>query len=176
MASHLQATTGSWRWPQRSATWRRSGHAGAPPAAGVGSNIEVVQAQDAVSIANEQYIAACGFALAKGRAGCASAVQMRSSSTLRRALMADQGTVERTSLLQNSGVRLGIAVVVLALAGVGLWLFLTAGRVSTDDAQVDAHVTQISARVGGTVTRVAVEDNQLVDAGTKSDRARSPRL
>src|SRR5882724_10417499 len=47
-----------------------------------------------------------------------------------------------------------------------LWLFLTAGRVSTDDAQVDAHVTQIAARVGGTVTRVAVEDNQLVDAGT----------
>ena len=36
-------------------------------AAGVGSNIEVVQAQDAVSIANEQYIAAqYGFALAKG--------------------------------------------------------------------------------------------------------------
>jgi outer membrane protein TolC len=35
--------------------------------AGVGSNIEVVQAQDAVSIANEQYIAAqYGFALAKG--------------------------------------------------------------------------------------------------------------
>jgi outer membrane protein TolC len=36
-------------------------------AAGVGSNIEVVQAQDAVAIANEQYIAAqYGFALAKG--------------------------------------------------------------------------------------------------------------
>jgi outer membrane protein TolC len=36
-------------------------------AAGVGSNIEVVQAQDAVSIANEQYISAqYGFALAKG--------------------------------------------------------------------------------------------------------------
>ena len=79
--------------------------------------------------------------------------------------MADQGTVERTSFLQNTGVRVGIAVVVLALAGVGVWLYITAGRVSTDDAQVDAHVTQIAARVGGTVTRVAVEDNQLVDAG-----------
>ena len=79
--------------------------------------------------------------------------------------MADQGTVERTSFLQNTGVRVGIVVVVLALAGVGVWLFVTAGRVSTDDAQVDAHVTQIAARVGGTVTRVAVEDNQLVDAG-----------
>jgi membrane fusion protein (multidrug efflux system) len=80
--------------------------------------------------------------------------------------MADQGTVERMSFLQNTGVRVGIAVVVLALAGVGVWLFLTAGRVSTDDAQVDAHVTQIAARVGGTVMRVAVDDNQLVDAGT----------
>jgi membrane fusion protein (multidrug efflux system) len=68
--------------------------------------------------------------------------------------------------MQQPRVRIGIVVVILALAGVGLWLFLTAGRVSTDDAQVDAHVTQIAARVGGTVTRVAVEDNQLVDAGT----------
>jgi membrane fusion protein (multidrug efflux system) len=80
--------------------------------------------------------------------------------------MADQATVERTSFLQHPRVRIGIGVVVLAAAGVGVWLFLTAGRVSTDDAQVDAHVTQIAARVGGTVTRVAVEDNQLVDAGT----------
>jgi membrane fusion protein (multidrug efflux system) len=80
--------------------------------------------------------------------------------------MADQGTVERTSFLQHPRVRLGIVAIVLAIAGVAVWLYLTAGRVSTDDAQVDAHVTQIAARVGGTVTRVAVEDNQLVDAGT----------
>jgi membrane fusion protein (multidrug efflux system) len=58
-----------------------------------------------------------------------------------------------------------IAVVVLAVGGVGAWLLLTAGRESTDDAQLDAHVTQLAARVSGTVTKVAVEDNQLVDAG-----------
>lgn len=58
-----------------------------------------------------------------------------------------------------------IAVVVLAVAGVGVWLYLTAGRESTDDAQLEAHVTQLAARVGGTVTKVAVEDNQLVEAG-----------
>ena len=58
-----------------------------------------------------------------------------------------------------------IAVGVLVIAGVGMWLFLTAGRESTDDAQLDAHVTQLAARVSGTVTRVAVEDNQLVEAG-----------
>jgi len=62
-------------------------------------------------------------------------------------------------------IQASIVVVVLAAAGVGVWLFLTAGRESTDDAQLDAHVTQLAARVSGTVTRVAVDDNQLVEAG-----------
>jgi membrane fusion protein (multidrug efflux system) len=63
--------------------------------------------------------------------------------------------------------RIGIlvAVVVIALVGAGVWLWATAGRESTDDAQVDAHVTPIAARVGGTVQRVPVVDNQHVDAG-----------
>jgi membrane fusion protein (multidrug efflux system) len=62
-------------------------------------------------------------------------------------------------------VRIGsVAVVVLAI-GVGIWLWLTAGRESTDDAQIDARVTQIAARVGGTITRVAVNDNQRVETG-----------
>ena len=69
------------------------------------------------------------------------------------------------SFLHHPRVRLGIGVIVLALAGVGVWLRVTAGRVSTDDAQVDAHVTQIAARVSGTVTKVVVDDNQTVDAG-----------
>jgi membrane fusion protein, multidrug efflux system len=64
--------------------------------------------------------------------------------------------------------RFGIAllVVLVAAVGVGVWYFWTAGRESTDDAQVDGHVTQIASRVGGTVKRVAVDDNQLVEAGT----------
>jgi membrane fusion protein, multidrug efflux system len=62
-------------------------------------------------------------------------------------------------------IQAAIAVAVLAIAGVGAWLLLTAGRESTDDAQLDAHVTQLAARVSGTVTKVAVEDNQLVEAG-----------
>src|SRR5262249_37746059 len=36
----------------------------------------------------------------------------------------------------------------------------------TDDAQVDARVTQIAARVGGTVLTVNVDDNRQVDEGT----------
>ncbi len=62
-------------------------------------------------------------------------------------------------------IQAAIAVVVLAIAGLVAWLSLTAGRESTDDAQLDAHVTQLAARVSGTLTRVAVEDNQIVEAG-----------
>jgi len=49
--------------------------------------------------------------------------------------------------------------------GVGAWFYLTRNRESTDDAQVDAHVTPVAARVGGTVLRVPVADNQPVEAG-----------
>jgi membrane fusion protein (multidrug efflux system) len=62
-------------------------------------------------------------------------------------------------------IRILAGALVLAAVGVGVWLWLSAGRVSTDDAQVDARVTQIAARVSGTVTKVAVNDNQLVDTG-----------
>ena len=58
---------------------------------------------------------------------------------------------------------LAVAAVV-ALAGIAWW-WSTRGRESTDDAQVDAHVTPIAARVGGSVLRVAVADNQVVEAG-----------
>ena len=70
------------------------------------------------------------------------------------------------SFARQPRVRLAVGILLLAAAGVVAWLVLTAGRESTDDAQVDAHVTQIAARVSGTVTRVTVDDNQLVDAGT----------
>ena len=68
-------------------------------------------------------------------------------------------------MLQQPRVRLIIGAVLLLALGAGLWAWSTSGRETTDDAQVDAHVTQIAARVGGTVTKVAVDDNQLVEAG-----------
>jgi membrane fusion protein (multidrug efflux system) len=55
--------------------------------------------------------------------------------------------------------------VILVVIAAVIWYWSTAGRESTDDAQVDAHVTQIASRIGGTVLRVPVADNQLVDAG-----------
>jgi membrane fusion protein (multidrug efflux system) len=56
-------------------------------------------------------------------------------------------------------------VAVVIVAGVLIYLWRTAGRVSTDDAQVDGHITQVAARVGGTVTKVNVKENQYVEAG-----------
>jgi len=69
------------------------------------------------------------------------------------------------TLLQHPRARLVLGGALLLLAGAGAWAWATAGREHTDDAQVDARVTQMAARVGGTVTRVAVNDNQLVEAG-----------
>src|SRR4030095_7689290 len=53
----------------------------------------------------------------------------------------------------------------LVAIGSGIWWWIAAGRESTDDAQVDAHITPIAARVGGTVLQVPVEANQEGGAG-----------
>ncbi len=55
-------------------------------------------------------------------------------------------------------------LLVIAAAGFLYWLHARQFE-STDDAQVDAHLNPISARVDGTITHVYVEDNQLVNAG-----------
>src|SRR5262249_50722993 len=54
---------------------------------------------------------------------------------------------------------------ILAALGFFIWQKLSA-RESTDDAQIDAHISPISPRVGGTVIAVYVDDNQLVQEGT----------
>jgi membrane fusion protein (multidrug efflux system) len=77
--------------------------------------------------------------------------------------MPDQERDVPSARTRRYGVIAAVAAVIVIV--VGVWLWATAGRESTDDAQVDAHVTQISARVGGTVVRVSVDDNQQVDAG-----------
>lgn len=55
-----------------------------------------------------------------------------------------------------------LLVVLLALAFV--WWYY-AGRESTDDAQIDGHVTTMAPRVGGLVVKVHIRDNQQVKAG-----------
>ena len=57
----------------------------------------------------------------------------------------------------------GLAV--LALGSAGVVHVLNAGRESTDDAQVEGRVMNVSARVSGQVAHVLVSDNQAVEAG-----------
>jgi membrane fusion protein (multidrug efflux system) len=68
--------------------------------------------------------------------------------------------------LANPKVRRALIIggaVVLA-AAVGLFVYYH-GRESTDDAQVDGHITPVSAKVYGRVSEVLVNDNQQVKAG-----------
>lgn len=58
----------------------------------------------------------------------------------------------------------GVLVVIAAIAAVPLYSYYSV-RESTDDAQVEGHITPISPRVGGTVQEVLVRDNQMVKAG-----------
>jgi membrane fusion protein (multidrug efflux system) len=55
-----------------------------------------------------------------------------------------------------------VAAVVIVAAGAFVWS--GRGKESTDDAQVEAQVTPIAARVGGVVQAAPVADNQRVDA------------
>jgi membrane fusion protein (multidrug efflux system) len=70
------------------------------------------------------------------------------------------------SFLRSRQFRIGAGILVLVVAAGAAWFYLTAGRESTDDAQLDARVSQVASRVGGTIARIAVDDNQLVEAGT----------
>ena len=79
--------------------------------------------------------------------------------------MSDPVTTARVSFANQPRVRAIAGVAVLALAALVVWGVLTAGRETTDDAQVDAHITPVAARVSGTIGRVPVVDNQLVEAG-----------
>jgi membrane fusion protein (multidrug efflux system) len=72
---------------------------------------------------------------------------------------------EKTRFTSTPQVLTTVGIVLLAVIAVGGWLYVTRGRESTDDAQVDGHVTPMAARVGGTVARIAVIDNKVVKAG-----------
>ncbi|HKJ95016.1 MAG TPA: HlyD family secretion protein [Gammaproteobacteria bacterium] len=56
------------------------------------------------------------------------------------------------------------AFALAALAG-GVYWFITRNLVSTDDAFIEANVTQISPRVSGPIDEVDVSDNQTVQKG-----------
>ncbi len=58
-----------------------------------------------------------------------------------------------------------VALAAAAAAAFGARWYLTRYDESTDDAQVEADVVPIAPRVGGTVARLAVEENQQVKQG-----------
>jgi membrane fusion protein (multidrug efflux system) len=70
---------------------------------------------------------------------------------------------------RKKGRRRFIVIGVVAVLVVGALLFWWHSTYyeDTDDAQVDGHLIQISARVAGQVIKVNVEENQVVQAGTE---------
>src|SRR5579863_8870510 len=68
---------------------------------------------------------------------------------------------------QSSGFRIAVVIAVIILLVVGFFAYrYFSSYESTDDAQVDGHVNSVSARISGHVTKLNVEDNQFVPAGT----------
>lgn len=53
----------------------------------------------------------------------------------------------------------------LAALGLGLWWWMSRGYESTDDAFIQADITLVAPRIAGTVVRVPISDNQIVEAG-----------
>ena len=77
----------------------------------------------------------------------------------------DQGAEIESASSQSRRRGIVVAVVViLALAAAGIWWRSTFSE-STDDAQVNGHLIQVSARVAGQVTKVYVDENQPVKEG-----------
>lgn len=56
-------------------------------------------------------------------------------------------------------------VILLLLCGAGFWYYLSTFTESTDDAQVDGNLYQVSSRIAGQVTAVHVQDNTAVHKG-----------
>jgi membrane fusion protein (multidrug efflux system) len=58
---------------------------------------------------------------------------------------------------------IGGGIILIAVIAILYWY--SAGRVSTDDGQVDGHLAAVSGKITGSVIEVAVNDNQAVKAG-----------
>lgn len=72
---------------------------------------------------------------------------------------------DASSRLTGMRTPLAILAVLLTAVLVGAYWYRASGRESTDDAQVEGHITPVGARVGGSVAEVLVRDNQVVTAG-----------
>ena len=75
----------------------------------------------------------------------------------------DEDTQSVTQTSRRKGIAITV-VVILALVAVGLYWRSTFTE-NTDDAQINGHMIQVSARIAGQVAKVYVDDNQQVKAG-----------
>ena len=78
--------------------------------------------------------------------------------------MAETATHTRETPRMRTLVLAVIGLVLIASAGV--WYWRSTAWESTDNAQIDGFIYPVSSRVSGHVTRVMVDENQYVEAGT----------
>ena len=80
-----------------------------------------------------------------------------------------EGEGPQAARSRQSKMRIRFSIALIALVAVAasvlLYRYLAAWE-STDDAQIDGYIYPVSSRVSGYVTRVLVDDNQYVQAGT----------
>ena len=78
----------------------------------------------------------------------------------------DAATRDPEPWFRRPSVVIGGAVLLALIVVVGgLWWWHESGIETTDDAFLEAHVVDVSPQISGQVTRVLVEDNQLVHTG-----------
>jgi membrane fusion protein (multidrug efflux system) len=93
--------------------------------------------------------------------GLENATKVKPKTTEEIRLDESEAVAAPQSKLRRNLILGGVAAVVL-FAGLFVYYF---NRESTDDAQVDGHITAVSAKVYGRVAEVLVNDNQEVKAG-----------
>src|SRR5215475_9627146 len=73
----------------------------------------------------------------------------------------------RPSRTQSPGFRIAVLIVLIVLLVVGFFVYrYFTSYESTDDAQIDGHISSISARISGHVISLDIRDNQEVEALT----------
>jgi membrane fusion protein, multidrug efflux system len=88
------------------------------------------------------------------------------SQTASPALAAAVPEPKKPGLWSKPAFRLFVIGGALVLIGAIVYFFwYSAGRVNTDDAEVDGHLNPVSAKISGNVLEVLVNDNQQVKAG-----------
>src|ERR1700744_547745 len=78
----------------------------------------------------------------------------------------DEDKESKPSIFQKTWFKITVAVVVIVLLIVALiWWLIARQYENTDDAFIDTHIVHIAPQVAGQVTRISVNDNQVVRRG-----------